>query len=184
MPGPVDWNRAERIAIAIAARQPSVGNGALGTTDFGMLARLAEERVEATTGLRSLLGDAEVHIVDRADWIRANIASFRTLIDPVLERWFDSARSGRLHSTDRPWSGIVGGVSAQAAGAEVGLMLGWMSARVLGQYDVLIGESHGPAGDGAVYLVGPNMASLEHRFGFEPEQFRLWVTLHELTHRA
>lgn len=188
MPGPVDWNRAERIAIAVAARQPAAGDGALSSTNFAAVARLAEERVEATTGLRSLLGDAEVHVVGRTDWIRANIASFQTLIDPVLARWVDAARRGRpgrqSGSSARPWSGLTGSLSAQAAGAEVGVMLGWMSARVLGQYDVLIGEPHGDGGDGAVYLVGPNMASLEHRFGFDPEQFRLWVTLHELTHRA
>lgn len=184
MPGPVDWNRAERIAISVAARQPSAGDGTLGSTDFAAVARLAEARVETTTGLRSLLGDAEVHVVDRAGWIRANIASFQTLIDPVLSRWLDTARSGCEPRSARPWSGIAGSISAQAAGAEVGVVLGWMSARVLGQYDVLIGDAQGPGGDGAVFLVGPNMASLEQRFGFDPEQFRLWVTLHELTHRA
>jgi len=61
-------------------------------------------------------------------------------------------------------------------------MLGWMSARVLGQYDLLFSDD--AQNPGAVYLVGPNLVGLEEKFGFDPEQFRLWVTLHELTHRA
>ena len=191
MPGPVDWNRAEQVAISVAARQPAGGRAQLHGVDFRDMARLAEDRVEANTGLRSMLGPAEVRILDRPDWIRANIASMRTLIDPVLARWLDTA--GR-NDTDRRRRGLAGfgipsfgmtgavsAVSAQVAGAELGLVLGWMSARVLGQYDLLVGD----AGDGdAVYLVGPNMTALEERFGFEPDQFRLWVTLHELTHRA
>ncbi|MCU1394746.1 MAG: hypothetical protein JWM34_3174 [Ilumatobacteraceae bacterium] len=184
MPGPVDWNRAERIAIAVADRQSHVPADLLGSTDFSSVARIAEDRVEEATGLRSLLGNAEIRVVDRAGWIRANVASFKTLLDPVLTTWSDKAGSSTGGSAPSRWTKVPKAVSAQVAGAEVGVMLGWMSTRVLGQYDVLLGSAHGDAGDGAVYLVGPNMAGLERRFGFEPEQFRLWVTLHELTHRA
>ena len=175
MPGPVDWNRAERIAITVAARQPGIGKGSVESADFAANGRLAEERVEATTGLRSLLGNAEIQVVDRAGWIRANIASFRSLLDPVLAKWLHSASSGVTRS-------ITGSIGAQVAGAEVGVMLGWMSARVLGQYDLLFSDD--VQNPGAVYLVGPNLLGLEQKFGFDPEQFRLWITLHELTHRA
>ena len=147
------------------------------------MCRVAEERVEATTGLRSLLGPAEVQVVDRADWIRANVASFRSLLDPLLTKWLQSSGSQTARSVTRS-------VSAQIAGAEIGMMLGWMSARVLGQYDLLFSDGPSDAdgtpggGAGAVYLVGPNLVGLEERFGFDPEQFRLWITMHELTHRA
>ena len=184
MPGPVDWNRAERVAISVAARQPGGGHTDLHGVDFTEIARVAEDRVEATTGLRSLRGPAEVRILDRPDWIRANITSMRNLIDPVLTRWLDTT-SGGTGAPGRRLTGALGTVSAQVAGCELGLMLGWMSARVLGQYDLLVGDVDGPVGNGdAVYLVGPNLTGLEERFGFDPDQFRLWVTLHELTHRA
>ena len=68
------------------------------------------------------------------------------------------------------------------AGAELGALLGWMSTRVLGQYDILVGAA--TRRDDAVYLVGPNLAGVEQRFGFDPAEFRTWVLLHELTHRA
>jgi coenzyme F420 biosynthesis associated uncharacterized protein len=185
MPGPVDWNRAERIAIAVAARQPGSGTGQVRSEDFESICRVAEERVESTTGLRSLLGPADIQVVDRADWIRANLASFQALLDPILSRWLQTT-SGRTSQS------VARSISAQVAGAEVGVMLGWMSARVLGQYDLLFGDdqagsgsaSSGSAQPGTVYLVGQNMVGLEERFGFDPEQFRLWITLHELTHRA
>ena len=70
------------------------------------------------------------------------------------------------------------------AGAEVGALLGWMSGRVLGQYDLLIIEDERPEEQDWVYYVGPNVLSLEKRYGFPPREFRLWIAVHECTHRA
>ncbi len=169
MSAAVDWNRAEQVALRIASRHPLPSRGSISSDEFVERARIAEERVELATGLRSMLGPAQVQVIDRPDWIRANIATFRNLLEPLMAHWSDmsSARSTLA-------------VTRQIAGAEMGLMLGWMSGRVLGQYDLLFG---GPEDD-AVYIVGPNMLGLEHRFGFQADDFRLWVTLHELTHRA
>ena len=63
-------------------------------------------------------------------------------------------------------------------------MLGWMSTRVLGQYDLLIIEDENPDDQDIVYYVGPNVLALEKLFAFPPREFRLWLALHEVTHRA
>ncbi len=75
-------------------------------------------------------------------------------------------------------------VARKAAGAEVGALLGWMSTRVLGQYDLLVVEDEDPDDQDLVYYVGPNVLALEKRFAFPPREFRLWLALHEVTHRA
>jgi uncharacterized protein (DUF2342 family) len=36
----------------------------------------------------------------------------------------------------------------------------------------------------AVYYVGPNVLGLEKRYAFRPRDFRLWIAIHEVTHRA
>jgi coenzyme F420 biosynthesis associated uncharacterized protein len=79
-------------------------------------------------------------------------------------------------------------VGRAVSATELGLLLGWFSQRVLGQYDVLVpeGDTSGavePDGD-AVYYVGPNVLALEKRFAFRPRDFRLWIAIHEVTHRA
>ena len=130
-----------------------------------------EDQIEAATGLRSLAGPAVVQVIDRPDWIRANIASFQHLLAPVLDEW----------ASKMPSNGLAANISSQLVGAELGALLGWMSTRVLGQYDLLVGRDDD---DDAVYMVGPNLAAMEKRFGFDPAEFRTWVLLHELTHRA
>jgi len=165
---PIDWRRAEQIATRIAGRHPLVAGA--NVTDFSRLNPRLEDQIEATTGLRSLAGPAVVQVIDRPDWIRANIASFQNLLAPVLDEW----------SEKMPSNGFAASISSQLVGAELGALLGWMSTRVLGQYDLLVGRDD----DDAVYMVGPNLAAMEKRFGFDPTEFRTWVLLHELTHRA
>ena len=79
---------------------------------------------------------------------------------------------------------VSGAVGPKLAGVEVGALLGWMSGRVLGQYDLLIVEDDRPEDQDWVYYVGPNVLSLEKRYGFPPREFRLWIAVHECTHRA
>ena len=173
---PVAWDVAEQVAGRVAGRTDIPIDWATLrglVTDFQEVTAQAEDLVEQSTGLRSLVGPAKAQVATREEWIHANISSFRRLLGPVLERVGKSGRS---------LPGLLGPVGRVAAGAEMGVVLGWMSGRVLGQYDLLFTE--GDASEDAVYFVGPNIVSLERRHGFNPREFRLWIALHELTHRA
>lgn len=174
MANAVDWEFAERIAVRIATRGEVVDDYALArmADDFAEATPKAEKLVGEETGLWSANGEARARLVSRPDWIRANIASFQRLLKPIL---------GQL---DEASDGVVGTFSRRFAGAEVGAVLGWMATRVLGQYDLLLTEDENTDDQDMVYYVGPNVLALERRNGFDPEQFRLWLALHEVTHRA
>lgn len=188
----IDWALAERLATQIARRGEVP---AFDLVEHAHRISEFEDRIEAVTGLRSLDGGAHVEVIDRSQWIAANIRSFRALLTPLTER-----AAQRLPR-------VGAGIARAVTGAEVGALLGWMSRRVLGQYDLLLGQDtdaseDGPADDAptattrtattstattrtdAVYLVGPNLAGVQNKFGFAAEPFQTWVLLHELTHRA
>src|SRR4051812_39633762 len=173
--GAVDWDLAERVAVKVAGREPFAQSYHYDSLepDFAELTARAEELVAETTGLRSLAGPARARVTDRAGWVRANIASFQRLLRPLIEKFEDKVTDGPLSAFAR-----------KAAGAEMGAMLGWMSTRVLGQYDLLIIEEEAPHEQDIVYYVGPNVLALEKLFAFPPREFRLWLALHEVTHRA
>jgi coenzyme F420 biosynthesis associated uncharacterized protein len=174
----VDWDLAERIAVRAAGREPLADSYHWDSLepDFTELTALAEELVAAETGLHSLAGPARGKVTDRAGWIQANISSFQRLLSPLTERMGSKV------------SGPTVPIMRAAAAAEVGLLLGWMSGRVLGQYDLLVAGGSDEFADDApqdfVYYVGPNVLALEKKFGFPPREFRLWLALHEVTHRA
>ena len=172
----VDWGLAERIGARLAARQPlPYFDAAEFAEQLDEGTAVAEGLVEAATGLRSLAGPARARVVDRAGWIKANLSSFERLLRPLFEK----AAEQLPRASGRPL-----GVARAITGVEVGSLLGWMSGRVLGQYDLLIVDDHTAADQDLVYYVGPNVVALERRFGFPPDEFRLWLALHEVTHRA
>ncbi len=175
MAGPVDWGLAERIAILVSGSDPfarSYHFASLGP-DLIECTERAEALVAAETGLHSLAGPARARVTDRAGWIRANVASFQRLLRPLLDKL-----------DDRVGGGPLAPIARRAAGLELGLVLGWMSTRVLGQYDLLVIEEESPHEQDIVYYVGPNILALEKAFAFPPKQFRQWIALHEVTHRA
>ena len=173
-PAAVDWDLAERVAVKAAGTDPFERSYHFDSlkADFDELTERAEAQVAAATGLHSLAGPARARVDDRAGWIRANIASFQRLLKPVTARL-----------EDKVGSGLVAPVARRVAGAEVGALLGWMSGRVLGQYDLLVIEDEDPDEQDLVHYVGPNILALEKKFAFPPREFRQWVALHEVTHR-
>jgi coenzyme F420 biosynthesis associated uncharacterized protein len=172
--GSVDWPLAERVAARIAGSDPFADSyhAAGMVEDFDRLTAEAQGWVEAEVGFRSLAGPARAEVVDRPAWVAANLASYRRLLRPVLDR-LEERMAG-------PSTLLTGKVAA----VELGTLLGWMSSKVLGQYDLLVLEEEDPDDQDIVYYVGPNILALEKRNSFPPEQFRLWVALHEVTHRT
>ena len=176
----MSWDVAERVATWVGSRRSWSGAPLAPRIDAATAAGLEEDFAEVTgeaeglvieaTGLVPASGRAQGRVVDRPGWVQANLVSFRHLLEPVFSQ---------LPSSTLP--GPLSGAAQTAAGAQLGLVLGWMSTRVLGQYDLLLA---GDTGGDAVSYVGPNIVALERRHGFPPRQFRLWIALHEVTHRC
>jgi coenzyme F420 biosynthesis associated uncharacterized protein len=107
--------------------------------------------------------------VDRPGWIRANADTFATILGPVVEQ---------LAAKKAPPSGLALAVGSRVTGAEVGGLLGFLAGKVLGQFDPFSGDA------GRLLLVAPNIVHVERELGALPRDFRLWVCLHEETHRV
>jgi coenzyme F420 biosynthesis associated uncharacterized protein len=176
----ISWETATNVATRVARHQELLTPYERRTleAEFNEVTAEAEELVAAETGLRSLAGPARARVADRPQWVSANVASFQRLLRPVTDKL------GAQLDRSPAWSPMPAAASRRVTGAQVGLVLGWMSTRVLGQYDQLLIEEEQPEEQDIVYYVGPNVVSIERRYGFPPREFRLWLALHEVTHRA
>jgi coenzyme F420 biosynthesis associated uncharacterized protein len=125
--------------------------------------------VREFTGLHTEAGTAPVLVVDRTGWLRANADGFAKLLSPIVDK---------LVEKKGPPSAFAEAVGSRVTGAEVGLMLGFLGSKVLGQFDPF----HAP--HGRLLLVAPNIVHVEREIGADPRDFRLWVCLHEETHRV
>ena len=171
----IDWGLARKIAAKVERNKPQLTteDRVKMNADFEEFTELAEGLVAKETGLVSVAGAARGRVAERSDWVDANLASFQRILRPMLIKMEEEMGSGPLSM-----------VSPKVAGVELGMMLGWMSTRVLGQYDLMVIEDEEPEKQDIVYYVGPNVKALEERFAFPERDFRLWLALHEVTHRA
>lgn len=165
----IDWIVAERIAGLLArgadARPPSV--------DLGALAVESERRVVAYTKLAPVRALPAPEGIGRRDWIASNIASMRVLLDPVLER--AGTQLGPLRPLLQIGAGLVMSV-------EVGVVMGYLSQRVLGQYELVLIDDVAERSPPRLLFVLPNLGAAVANFGADEREFMTWVTLHEVTH--
>ncbi len=164
----VDWGLARMAGRRLSAHGPhSTPDDARGAVaDLRALARYAVDPVRERTGLDA--GDAEpAVVVDRGTWIDSNVDGFRAMLAPLLERM----------ATEQ--SSIVTTIGSRVTALQMGGVLGYLSGKVLGQY-----EAFTVAGPGRLLLVAPNIVAAERHLDVEPRDFRLWVCLHEETHRV
>lgn len=135
----VDWNLAVATATRLVRPGPDISREEARevVAELRRHAKSAEEHVRSFTRMipeGTEPEDTPVLVVDRAGWIRANVAGFRELLRPLLEKMQD--RRG-----NSPGGAVLGAVGGKVTGVELGMLLSFLASRVLGQY-----ETFAPAG--------------------------------------
>ena len=165
----IDWVIAERIAAFVGGSS----NGHMPDADLQALATESEARVTAYTGLVPVRPLPPPEGISRREWVSSNIKSMRALLDPVLER------AGKNLGPLRPAAQISMGL---VVSTEVGVVLGYLSQRVLGQYELVLLDEAVEDRPPRLLFVLPNLGQAQQAFGADEKEFMTWVALHEVTH--
>ncbi len=169
----IDRALTQRIANAVArgSLPGAAGDPARAALpgDLAAICADAERRVVAYTGLRPAAPLPAPEALPRQGWIAANVHSMGEMLDPVGERL---ARGG-----------LFGGASRAAAGmlmsVEAGALTGYLSQRVLGQYEFVLVD---PESRARLLFVEPNIAQAARRLDADAGQLLQWIAFHEVTH--
>ncbi|MEV6341773.1 zinc-dependent metalloprotease [Actinoplanes sp. NPDC051851] len=166
----VDWDLAAATAGALSKSGPavSIDEATAVVAELRALTDEAAGHVAAYTGLSSRVAVPPVRVVDRRDWAKVNIAGLRQVINPLVAKLSGDKQPGPLADA----------IGSRVTGVQAGTILAYLSGRVLGQYEVFSGEP------GQLLLNAPNIVEVERKIGADPRDFRLWVCLHEVTHRT
>lgn len=159
----VDWQFAATVGARLARSAPPATDYTRrqAIDDLAEAAVAAEEPVREVTQLFTGEPAPRPRIVDRPEWIRAAADSMRVMTG----------------GSDSPGNPVTGRIT----GAQTGAVLAFISSGILGQYDPF---AAGESGRGTLLLVYPNVISVERQLKVSPKDFRLWVCLHEVTHRV
>ncbi len=170
----VDWTLALNTAQKLVKAGPEISRqgAAEAVASLRWAAGRAEAYVTQVTGLETPSATAPVLVVDRPGWIQANLDGFRQVLAPLTAKAAQRMQNTALVS-----------VGARITGVEIGALLSYLAPKVLGQFDPFYPGETGQPG-GRLLLVAPNIVSVERELQVDPADFRLWVCLHEETHRV
>ncbi|MET0998713.1 MAG: zinc-dependent metalloprotease, partial [Marmoricola sp.] len=173
-PGMVDWDLAVRVGSRLVGEGPDVSRVEAidAVHELRQGAGRSTPLVREFTGLVANERTAPVLVVDRPGWIQANADGFATVIGPLVDK---------LQEKKGPPSAIAEAIGSRITGVELGAMLGFLGSKVLGQFDPFHEK---PGEQGRLLLVAPNIVHVERELDVDPHDFRLWVCLHEETHRV
>jgi coenzyme F420 biosynthesis associated uncharacterized protein len=183
----VDWTVALNTATKLVKPGPEISQSgaAAVVAELRECALRAEAYVTQVTGLRAPAAASPVLVVDRQRWIQANLDGFRQILAPLNAKAAEKLRTA---------SPTAAGIGPRITGVEVGALLSYLAPKVLGQFDPFFPGSvaPGPGGGatpeqsagGRLLLVAPNIVAIERELDVVPADFRLWVCLHEETHRV
>jgi coenzyme F420 biosynthesis associated uncharacterized protein len=169
-PPMIDWRTAETIGERVAGKGVPLSpiEQRHLREDFEDVVPEAERLVRDFTKLNPGTPSTKGWVMSRGQWVQANLRGFERILEPLADKFVTPKSNGMGTALRR-----------RVLAAQIGGLLGYLGHRVLGQYDVFV-----PADDdGLIYFVAPNIAGVEKKFGFETRDFRLWLSLHEVTHR-
>jgi coenzyme F420 biosynthesis associated uncharacterized protein len=175
----INWGQAGEIAILVAqsdalnVRPP----GPAVQADFERMMLRSEELVRGYSHLENREPVGPLLVFDRPDWIETNLGSFRLIFEPLAESYEKALK--RLEEQRRRPLGFGRRMTRGILTAQLGMVIGYLARNVLGQFDLGLPRVED---SGKLYIVYPNLMKAEEKMRLVPEDFRLWITLHEVTH--
>jgi coenzyme F420 biosynthesis associated uncharacterized protein len=171
----LDWETVRRVAWQRSGEQGptevSLIASHLGAEYDAMAAEMAPLMAEVVE--TPVHGYPRFTVIDRRGFVDRNLVIVRRMIEPVerLRAQIPESRATAL--------------SRVLLSRYIGELLGFLSQRVLGQYDPVLMLAPGAVDDrepSALYLVEPNVAQFESKHDIPGPVLRRWLVLHELTH--
>lgn len=178
--GLVDWENVREVAFSFVQRHESSSAqeapAGTGTTlkdekaEYAAMYREAVEEVASYTGLEAHGLPQEIELFSRTQWIDANIETFQFLFSSIPMTLAQDSKGKNRRSAR-----LVRALTS----VQLGLVMGYLSCNVLGQFDLSIPR---PEQGSRLYLVEANIRKVQSEINMSGDQFRRWITLHEVTH--
>jgi coenzyme F420 biosynthesis associated uncharacterized protein len=158
----IDWKLAERLGGFVAQEPPG------GTALAGDLDAFTHEAIERVTAYTELTPAREIpppEAIGRREWLRTNLGSMQTIMRPIEAKL--------------PEAGPMKAIGGTLTGAEIGGLVGYLSQRVLGQYELVLIDAASPE---RLLFVAPNLREAARKLDVDEADLVAWVAFHEVTH--
>jgi coenzyme F420 biosynthesis associated uncharacterized protein len=171
----IDWEMVRRMSVQFSqSDQAPVHDRAVARALYTDMVRRSEPLIADYLQVALPEPIQRIVVMDRREWLEANINNFSQLFEFIEELYQRNASQQTIGAV------MAAGVNRRVMSVQIGMLLGVLARKVLGQYDLSLLAPE-PAG-GALYFVEPNIEKIQRGLGLDAHDFRLWIALHETTH--
>lgn len=184
--GALNWDFAKQLAQWVATEGQVEGNvDPMARMRIEEVARVAEMHVEAATGLSTTASQRAVAVrpVQRGEWAQRTLDDWRPLLEALATSLGQTALAGEPEVEPDPETELLGGIGQLIVpllmGGQAGSMVGHLSRRVLGQYDLPL-----PRPGAEIMVISANVDEFARDWSLPVDDVRLWVCLSDIAHHA
>ncbi len=168
----IDWDIATGIALEAAEQDKN---------NYKQYQEIYEEIIHildpVLTDMLKFEPNTHIPLVyNRESWIITTIESIKQIFGEIIDEYWNILEDSIEKS---PTSSITKKTTKSTITAEIGLLTGYLSNKVLAQYDLLIPNGQ----NDFLYFIEPNIQKRQQQLGVDGATFRFWITLHELAHK-
>ena len=173
--GLIDWNIVRRTSIQVSqSHQVPVNNRAAAREQYTEMVRRSEPLIADYLQVNLPEPIQRIIVMDRREWLEANITNFTGVFQFIEDLYQRNASQQTIGAV------MAAGINRRVMSGQVGVLLGVLARKVLGQYDLSLLAPEPTAG--ALYFIEPNVSQIQRGLGLDAHDFRLWIALHETTH--
>ena len=162
-PSLINWKRARSIAFAMNRDEGVAVASESALAEYREMVAQCEPLIAGYMGAELPQAMEQIYVFNRVDWIEANVRAFADLFAPL--EGLNTART----MTSPTAIALVSGFNQTVLSAEIGVLLGYLARRVLGQYDLaLLGKEPVSFVQSTAHLLGALDALVLGFVGEEP----------------
>ena len=191
--GPLQWDVARQVAISTATNGTNTEANVDPTSRVGLeqLAPIADMHVRNYTGLATGTGTALPNIVvtNHSTWVHHTLESYKPLFTQLAAALSNPSVDASQPGTDLDIEtdqiavmmlSLNKMMAPAMMGMSIGSMIGQLSLRAFGQYDLPIPREP----QNQLLLVASNVEQFANDWSIAVDDMRMWVLIHELTSHA
>ena len=191
--GPLQWDVARQVAISTATNGTNTEANVDPTSRVGLeqLAPIADMHVRNYTGLATGTGTALPNIVvtNHSTWVHHTLESYKPLFTQLAAALSNPSVDASQPGTDLDIEtdqiavmmlSLNKMMAPAMMGMSIGSMIGQLSLRAFGQYDLPIPREP----QNQLLLVAINVEQFANDWSIAVDDMRMWVLIHELTSHA
>lgn len=179
--GPLQWDVARQVAMMTATHGANSEANVDPDSRISVerLVPIAEMHVRDSTSI-DLGGNTAVQVVNRSLWTHLTLDAYKPMFENLAQSLSQTTQASTDESDD-PMATMFASLNKMIApammGMSVGTMVGQLSLRAFGQYDLPVPRDP----RAGLVVVAPNVESFAADWSIDPNDMRMWVLVHELT---